>query len=204
MGDSTLRRRKAPRPSTNHEQLHQCRSTRSIRRLQFRAQVIRLQRASLPRSHRSARLLAEVADGLTRRPLRPPRGLRLRPHKTTQAVTEAGSRSDVRLASKQLMKKKRLLFLAALLVCSVSIRFTDGAVIYQTSFEKSEGYDLTLNLVGQRGWVGDGTGGNGLVESIPDMGQQAYIGFFPPTDTKQTTTVYSPLNFTPATSAKIV
>jgi len=52
--------------------------------------------------------------------------------------------------------------------------------------------------------VGDGTGGNGLVESIPDMGQQAYIGFFPPTDTKQTTTVYSPLNFTPATSAKIV
>jgi hypothetical protein len=77
-------------------------------------------------------------------------------------------------------------------------------VLYKTAFEKSEGYDPKFTLAGQRGWVMDGTGGNGLLESIPTMGQQAYIGIYPPTDTNQTTSVWTPVNFSPPTNSAIV
>ena len=35
--------------------------------------------------------------------------------------------------------------------------------IFSTQFEATEGYSTTTNLVGQNGWLGFGSGGNGLV-----------------------------------------
>ena len=62
---------------------------------------------------------------------------------------------------------------------------TDPVLIYQTGFEKKEGFTLENDLAGQLGWVMDGTGGNGfLVDYFPGRGSQAYIGFTRPTDTK--------------------
>lgn len=103
------------------------------------------------------------------------------------------------------MFQTRPLAASTLLVCSLIIpAFGESTVIYKTGFEKSEGYDPNFTLMGQRGWVGEGTGGNGLVTSIPQLGQQAYIGFFPPAGTNQATTIYSPLNFTPPNSVQLV
>jgi hypothetical protein len=70
----------------------------------------------------------------------------------------------------------------------------EAAVIYQTGFEASEGYSTNLDLAGQKGWVKDGTGGNGLVTGFfAGKGQQAYIGYTPP-DTNDFLYLYQPLN----------
>ena len=54
-------------------------------------------------------------------------------------------------------------------------------VLYETGFEPDEGYDMKFTLAGQGGWLAEGTGGSGLVkETFTDMGNQAYVGFFPP------------------------
>ncbi len=54
-------------------------------------------------------------------------------------------------------------------------------IIYSTGFEPGEGYELKYTLAGQGGWLAEGTGGNGLVENnFENLGNQAYIGFFPP------------------------
>lgn len=73
----------------------------------------------------------------------------------------------------------------------------DASVLYSTGFEASEGYNAQFELIGQNGWVGEGTGGNGLTESFPDHGQQAFIGLFPPTDTNDFTNVWRPINAAP-------
>ena len=40
---------------------------------------------------------------------------------------------------------------------------------------------MKFTLAGQGGWLAEGTGGSGLVkETFTDMGNQAYVGFFPP------------------------
>src|ERR1043165_9327265 len=54
--------------------------------------------------------------------------------------------------------------------------------VFFTRFEAAEGYVTTTNLVGQNGWLGFGSGGNGLVSdySFTNQGQQAYIGYFAP------------------------
>ena len=58
-----------------------------------------------------------------------------------------------------------------------------GRRLYSTGFEGSEGYDPNLTLVGQNGWVGSATGGNGFVtEFFTGEGVQAFIGFNPPTN----------------------
>jgi hypothetical protein len=73
--------------------------------------------------------------------------------------------------------------------------FAAMPVVYQTAFERSQGYDTNLDLVGQNGWVGAGSGGNGLVTGFfPGRGQQAYIGFAPPNPGYDSLFVYRPIN----------
>ena len=72
-----------------------------------------------------------------------------------------------------------------------------AALLYQTSFEASEGYNTNLDLVGQKGWVGQGSGGNGIVSGwFPGKGQQAYVGFSPPNTNDSSLFVYQPINKT--------
>jgi len=53
--------------------------------------------------------------------------------------------------------------------------------LYYSGFEPEQDYDTEFDLIGQDGWGGEGTGGNGLVENkFEGMGQQGYIGFFSP------------------------
>jgi hypothetical protein len=67
-------------------------------------------------------------------------------------------------------------------------------MVYQTSFEASEGYTTNLDLVGQKGWVGVGSGGNGVVRGFfPGKGQQAFIGFRPPATNDTSLFVYQPI-----------
>jgi hypothetical protein len=84
--------------------------------------------------------------------------------------------------------------------------------IYSTGFELSEGFDIRYTLMGQGGWTGtDPSGsGNGIVKDYfansnlqhqPYGRQQAYIGFFPLTDTNGTLNVWRPLNFDPVAAA---
>ena len=69
------------------------------------------------------------------------------------------------------------------------------ATIYQTGFEPSEGYKTNSDLVGQQGWVGAGSGGNGIVSGFfPGKGQQAYVGFTPPLPQDSSLFVYQRLN----------
>lgn len=73
--------------------------------------------------------------------------------------------------------------------------FAAMPVVYQTAFERSQGYDTNLDLVGQNGWLGSGSGGNGLVPGFfPGRGQQAYIGFAPPSPGYASLWIYKPLN----------
>lgn len=91
---------------------------------------------------------------------------------------------------------KSILGLIATLVCGVCLQ-AQSTVLYETQFERAEGYDPNLDLAGQRGWVIDGSGGNGLLtDFFPGFGQQAYIGFTPPA-TGVVTAVWRPVNFNP-------
>jgi len=70
--------------------------------------------------------------------------------------------------------------------------------IFFTQFETTEGYDPELPLVGQNGWIGEGSGGCGFVtEYIEGQGQQAYLGYSPPMDDDFYLAVWRPLNFDP-------
>ena len=89
-------------------------------------------------------------------------------------------------------------FLSLLATCSILIlspHWVEGAAIYSTGFEAGEGYNASLDLVGQEGWLGAGSGGNGLVTEVyPGHGQQAYIGFAPPATGDDSLFVYQPIN----------
>jgi len=76
-------------------------------------------------------------------------------------------------------------------------------VVYQTGFEVAEGYEPAYTLAGQQGWVSQGTGGNGLFTNaavFPSMGQQAYVGEFPPEEQETSLAVWQPVNLTPIPS----
>lgn len=94
---------------------------------------------------------------------------------------------------------------AALLVMAVigscqPVR-AQSQVIYETSFEASEGYSIDADLAGQKGWVSEGSGGNGLItEFFMGMGQQAYIGFAPPANREDLLNVWRPINYKPLTA----
>ncbi len=72
-------------------------------------------------------------------------------------------------------------------------------VLYETGFERFEGYDPKLDLVGQSGWIGEGSGGNGIIgDVIPGFnGQVAYLGYNAPINHSTTLNVWHPLGFNP-------
>lgn len=90
-----------------------------------------------------------------------------------------------------------LLLLAALLVWPMR-GWSASRVLYQTGFEAPEFRD-DLTLVGQGGWVGWGSGGNGLVTNYFSGGglQQAFVGFAAPTNNGDFLNVWRPLNYRP-------
>jgi hypothetical protein len=64
--------------------------------------------------------------------------------------------------------------------------------IFSTQFEATEGYRTATDLIGQNGWLGAGSGGNGVVTNyFEGQGQQAFIGFFPPSVPSVTTNIFS-------------
>jgi len=70
--------------------------------------------------------------------------------------------------------------------------------IYFTQFESTEGYTLTNDLWGQNSWIGDGSGGNGILTNFfVGQKQQAYIGFSPPNPGDDQLYVWHPVNFDP-------
>jgi hypothetical protein len=71
-------------------------------------------------------------------------------------------------------------------------------VLYETRFEVGEGFDEELTLIGQGGWVGWGTGGNGLVNGFfSGEGQHAFVGFVAPTSADEFLNVWRPVNYIP-------
>jgi len=110
------------------------------------------------------------------------------------------------MESRYLMKIKPLL--ACLICwCLLSLASYVGAVqteVFSTRFEASEGYSTNAPLIRQNGWVGDGSGGNGIVSEFFDgQGQQAYVGFFPPETNDDQLIVWRPVNYSP-TNASLV
>jgi hypothetical protein len=105
-----------------------------------------------------------------------------------QAPTPKGGTPNVKTVFAVLVG----LYLGVLMTCD-SARAT---VIYQTGFEASEGYTINLDLVGQKGWLGAGSGGNGIGSGFfAGKGQQAYVGFSPPATTNDTSLfVYQPIS----------
>lgn len=110
------------------------------------------------------------------------------------------SAESVCLRRKQ-SRKGRCLLVFLLPVC-LGLLFTPAcsygaALLYQTGFDASEGYDTNLDLVGQKGWVGEGSGGNGILTGwFPGKGQQAYVGFSPPNTNDSSLLVFQQINKT--------
>lgn len=75
---------------------------------------------------------------------------------------------------------------------------TEPEVLYSTGFETGEGYsqsDELLPLRGQQGWIGEGSGGNGLLwEFFEGWGQQAYIGYLAPAPKDDFLVLWKPLD----------
>ncbi len=68
-------------------------------------------------------------------------------------------------------------------------------VVFSTGFSFSAGYNTALGLAGQNGWVGGGTGQDGVVTNFfPGLGQQGYVGFAPTTAGNAGASVWQPLN----------
>ena len=99
---------------------------------------------------------------------------------------------------------------AWLLFSSGTVFCASGAVaqstnVYATGFERSDGFDTRLTLIGQDGWTGTDVNGNGLVTNffvnttphLPFGQQQAFVGFYPLTNADGTLNVWRPLNFDP-------
>ncbi|HEX7863155.1 MAG TPA: hypothetical protein VF773_22695 [Verrucomicrobiae bacterium] len=84
----------------------------------------------------------------------------------------------------------------ALGACLLVQTYAQSTVLFSTEFERAEGYDPNSDLAGQRGWLMEGSGGNGLQNFFEGFGQQAYIGFQPPA-AGTVTAVWRPVNFNP-------
>jgi hypothetical protein len=82
---------------------------------------------------------------------------------------------------------------------------TNAIVLFSTGFEAIEGYNIQYTLAGQNQWIGEGTGGNGLVEDFfAGEGQQAFIGFSPPSGPEDANLLYRRLNYVPPTNVPLV
>ena len=72
-----------------------------------------------------------------------------------------------------------------------------ATVIYATGFEVEEGYSAAAELAplrGQMGWVGEGSGGNGLVTNFFEgFGQQAYVGYAAPAPKDDLLNIWRPV-----------
>jgi len=91
-------------------------------------------------------------------------------------------------------------FLLAIDICTQA----GTNIIFSTSFEKAENYDPDYTLIGQNGWTGIGSGGNGLVSDyFSGKGQQAYIGYYPPEPGETFSSVYKPINFVPVAGSNV-
>ncbi len=76
-------------------------------------------------------------------------------------------------------------------------------VIYETGFEAAQGFSTGSPLIGQGGWQGAGSGGNGIVTGFfPDSDQQAYLGYTPPNFGDDSLFLWRPVNFTPETNSR--
>jgi len=70
--------------------------------------------------------------------------------------------------------------------------------LFSTKFETSEGYNSALDLAGQNGWQKSGSGGNGVLAGFfPGEGQQAYIGFDPPSTNDDQLILWKPISYSP-------
>jgi hypothetical protein len=85
---------------------------------------------------------------------------------------------------------------------------TGGRVLFETGFERFEGYDPALDLVdalgrGQNGWMAVGHGGNGLLTNLTSdfTGQYAYIGYQGPTNRDTSVNLFRPFQLVPDTNA---
>jgi hypothetical protein len=68
-------------------------------------------------------------------------------------------------------------------------------VLFYSGFEAAEGYDAGKNLRGQQGWLGEGSGGNGLVRDFFEgLGQQAFVGYAPPAPKDEVLSVWRPFH----------
>lgn len=83
------------------------------------------------------------------------------------------------------------------LTLSASVRAAEPTVLFSTEFETTEGYSTAADLVGQNGWMGEGSTAefwNGLLDNVfENLGQQAYIGFTAPADGSTFVTMWKPL-----------
>ena len=91
---------------------------------------------------------------------------------------------------------------SSLLLQGISPTFAVTTNVYSTQFEAAQGYNINLDLIGQAGWFGSGTGGNGLLSNaIPGQGQSAYIGFEAPNPTDDSLVVWRPIDFNAVAAA---
>jgi hypothetical protein len=95
------------------------------------------------------------------------------------------------------MKSKLFtLVVAVLFVVQVAPAFASTTNVYSTQFENVQGYNINLDLIGQAGWLGSGSGGNGILSNaIPGQGQQAYIGFDAPNPADDSLVIWKPIDF---------
>ena len=92
----------------------------------------------------------------------------------------------------------RALGLPTIALVALTSTFAAPTNIFFTAFEPGQGYTTASNLVGQAGWMGEGSGGNGIVnEFITGQGQQAYIGYSAPAVGDDQLVAWQPLNFSP-------
>ena len=95
------------------------------------------------------------------------------------------------------MKSKLFtLVVAVLFLSQVAPLFAATTNVYSTQFEAAQGYNINLDLIGQAGWLGSGSGGNGLrTNFIAGQGQQAYIGFDAPNPADDNLVIWKPIDF---------
>lgn len=91
----------------------------------------------------------------------------------------------------------RLSLLSSLLLLSSAAQ---PVIIYETGFERSEGYQSNQALIGQLGWEGLGLEGHS-VEDFDDYGRTALVGFYQPLEEDgvkpNSISVWRPLRFDP-------
>jgi len=92
------------------------------------------------------------------------------------------------------------------LLLGATAAFAGERVLFETGFEKAEGYRPDTDLAGQDGWIAIGSGGNGVLAGPVDgfNGQVAYIGFSPPSKTNDFLNVFRPVAFTPVAGSPAI